>query len=212
MTLIETLHKRHAVRHYDNKPLKAKDKKKLLGIIKQINKKAKLHFQLITNEPKAFSGPKAKICNFTGCVNYFVLVGPKTKDLKYKCGYYGQELVLKAQQMGLNTCWVLLTYNKIKNTYVVRKNEKLVCVIALGYGTTQGHPHQSKTINDVVVNKGNLPQWFKNKVKLALLAPTGGNQQGFKIELKNNNKVVISNKSLCGDIDLGIVEYCFNLK
>lgn len=209
MTLIQAMYARHAVRHFDGKPITGNHKKLLLAAIKKANKASGLNMQLITNEPKAFGGVKAKICNFTGCVNYLAIVGPKSKSLKEKAGYYGEEIVLKAQQLGINSCWVALTFNKIKNTYKVKKGEKLVLVIALGYGTTQGHPHESKKFYQVVKNRGKLPPWFIKGAKYALLAPTGRNQQGFSIELLNGNLVKIKNRSLCNKVDLGIIKYHF---
>lgn len=211
MNLIQAMYARHAVRHFDGKPIKGNDKKILLAAIKKANKSSGLNMQLITNEPKAFGGPKAKICNFTGCVNYLAIVGPKSKLLKEKAGYYGEEIVLKAQQIGINSCWVALTFNKIKNTYKVRKHEKLVLVVALGYGTTQGKKHESKRFYQVVKNRGILPIWFIKGVKSALLAPTGRNQQGFMFELLPDHKVKVKNRSLCKDVDLGIIKYHFEL-
>lgn len=211
MNLKQAIESRHAVRHFDGKPIKTAHQNELNKLINELNKKSGLNMQLITNEPKAFGGLKAKICNFTGCVNYLAIVGPKTKDVAEKAGYFGEQVVLKAQQLGINSCWVALTFNKIKNTYKEEKGQKLVLVVALGYGTTQGHPHESKSFDEVVVNKGQLPQWFKNGVECALLAPTGKNQQGFTIELLENNQVVIKNKSFCKDVDLGIVKYHFKV-
>lgn len=211
MNLVQATYARHAVRHFDGKPLKSADKKELLSFIKKVNKESGLNIQLITNEPKAFGGAKAKICNFTGCVNYLAIVGPKGKENKQKGGYYGEKVVLKAQQMGLNTCWVVLTFNKIKGTYSLRKGEKLFCVIALGYGTTQGKPHKSKQFYQVVKNRGKLPQWFIRGVKMALLAPTGRNQQGFMFELLYGNDIKLKNRSLCKDLDLGIIKYHFEI-
>lgn len=211
MNIVQAIYARHAVRHYDGKPIKSNDKKELNSFINKVNKESGLHIQLITNEPKAFGGKKAKICNFTGCVNYLAIVGPKGKQLKEKSGYYGEKIVLKAQQMGINSCWVVLTFNKIKGTYSLKKGEKLVCVVALGYGTTQGKPHNSKRFADVVKNRGKLPQWFIKGVKMALLAPTGVNKQGFMFELLYGNEVKLKNKSFCKDIDLGIVKYHFEV-
>lgn len=211
MDLIQAIYKRHAVRHYDGMPLKTEHKKKLTEFIKKVNKESKLNIQLVGFEPKAFNGGKAARCNFTGCVNYLAIVGPKSKHLKEKAGYYGEKVVLKAQQLGLNTCWVLLTFNKIKGAYKVNKNEKLVCVVALGYGTTQGKPHESKRFADVCKNRGKLPDWFIRGVKYALLAPTGVNKQGFKFELKRNNVVKLTNHSLCNHIDVGIIKYHFEI-
>lgn len=211
MDEIKAMYLRHAVRHFDGKPISSKDKKELIPFINRVNKESGMNIQLITNEPKAFGGKKAKICNFTGCVNYLAIVGPKGKQLKEKAGYYGEKIVLKCQQMGIGSCWVLLTFNKIKGTYSVRRGEKLVLVVALGYGTTNGKPHKSKQFYQVVKNRGKLPQWFIRGVKYALLAPTGVNKQGFMFELLYGNEVKIKNKSLCKDIDLGIVKYHFEL-
>ncbi len=211
MNIVQTVYARHTVRHFDGKPIKGEDKKQLISYIKKTNKISGLNIQLITNEPKAFGGKMAKLSNFTGCVNYLAIVGPKSKHLGVDAGYYGEQIVLKAQQMGINSCWVALTYNKIKGTYSVKKGEKLVLVVALGYGTTQGKPHQSKTFGQVVKNRGKLPQWFIRGVKMALLAPTGVNKQGFMFELMDGNVVKLKNKSLCKSVDLGIVKYHFEI-
>lgn len=74
-------------------------------------------------------------------------------------GYYGERLVLKAQQLGLNTCWVAMTYRKIKTAFSTAPGEKLCIVIALGYGKTQGVPHKSKSFGDVAKNDGSTPEW-----------------------------------------------------
>lgn len=211
MDLIKAMYARHAVRHFDGKPIKGTDKKQLVAFIKKVNQESGLHMQLITNEPKAFGGKKAKICNFTGCVNYLAIVGPKGKCLQEKAGYYGEKVVLKAQQLGINSCWVALTFNKIDNTYSVRKGEKLVLVVALGYGTTRGKPHESKRFYQVVKNRGKIPQWFIRGVKMALLAPTGVNKQGFTFELLYGNEVKVKNRSLCKKVDLGIIKYHFEV-
>lgn len=43
-----------------------------------------------------------------------------------------------AQHLGLNTCWVGLSYSKGKCPVDIAPGEKLSAVIALGYGATQG--------------------------------------------------------------------------
>ena len=77
------------------------------------------------------------------------MVGKKSEDLDETCGYYGEKLVLYAQTLGLNTCWVGLTYSKVKDAFVLEDGEKLYCVISIGYGTTQGIPHKSKPFEKV---------------------------------------------------------------
>ena len=71
---------------------------------------------------------------FSGVRNYIALIGPKGPDLDEKCGYYGERIVLEAQRLGLNSCWVAMSYKKIPEAYRVDEGEKLTVVIALGYG------------------------------------------------------------------------------
>lgn len=86
---------------------------------------------------------------FSGVTDYIAMIGPKGKDLEEKVGYYGERLVLYAQQLGLNTCWVAMTYSKVKSAYTVNPGEKLCLVIAIGYGNTNGTAHRSKTEAEV---------------------------------------------------------------
>ena len=92
--------------------------------------------QLILNEPKAFSGLMAHYGKFSGVKNYIALIGKKGNDLDEKCGYYGEKIVLKVQQLGLNTCWVAMTYSKVKTGFKINNGEKLCVVIVVGYGLT----------------------------------------------------------------------------
>lgn len=52
------------------------------------------------------------------------LIGKKGPELQEKCGYYGERIVLRTQQIGLNTCWVAMTYKK-NSAVQVDAGEKL---------------------------------------------------------------------------------------
>lgn len=67
----------------------------------------------------------AKYGKFSGVRNYIACVGPASPDLDEKVGYYGEYLVLLAQSLGLNTCWVALTFSKGKTPCTVGPGEKL---------------------------------------------------------------------------------------
>lgn len=154
------------------------------------NRESGLHIQLVTEEPRAFDGFMAHYGEFSGVRNYIAMIGKKGPTLEESCGYYGERLVLLAQQLGLNTCWVAMTYSKIKTAFVLNSGEKLCIVIALGYGATQGVPHKSKTIQEVVKAEGALPDWFQAGVEAALLAPTAMNQQ--KVHVQSGGQPGIS--------------------
>lgn len=209
MDLKETMQKRHSVRSYNERKIEGEVKNELLEFIEQCNKESGLHMQLMLDEPKAFDSLMAHYGKFSGCKNYIALVGKKGAD--EKCGYYGEKLVLKAQQLGLNSCWVAMTYSKSKTPCIINKGEKLHIVIALGYGKTQGIPHKSKAMTQLCNVDGKIPEWFENGMKATMLAPTAMNQQKFIISLKGNK---VSAKALFGfytKIDLGIVKCHFEI-
>lgn len=211
MDLLEAINERHSVRQYTDKPLDAEVTAALQREIDICNQEGGLHIQLVTNEPKAFDGFMAHYGKFSGVSNYFAMIGKKTADLDEKCGYYGERLVLKAQQMGLNTCWVALTYSKIKSAFHIDDGEKLCIVIALGYGENQGTAHKSKPVGKVVKIDGTAPSWFKRGTKAALLAPTAMNQQKFLLTLKDNKVSAKAGLGFYSKIDLGIVKYHFEI-
>ena len=207
----EAVKTRHSVRQYQNKPLEAAVISQLQAEIDACNRESGLHIQLVTNEPKAFDGFMAHYGKFSGVTDYMALIGQKNAELDEKCGYYGEHLVLKAQQLGLNTCWVALTYSKIKTAFLIDDGEKLCVVIALGYGQTQGIPHRSKTIREVTKTNEELPEWFKKGIEFALLAPTAMNQQKFLFSLNGNKVTAKAGSGFYAKVDLGIVKYHFEI-
>lgn len=216
--LKEAVKQRHSVRKYTDKPIKHNLIVELTNKIEEINEQSHLHIQLVINEPKAFYGIKS-YGQFHGVNNYIVMIGKKSKDLDRKVGYYGEQLVLFAQILGLNTCWVGLTYSKVNAAFQIKKDEKVACVISLGYGETLGVSHKVKTIEQVSNFTDSMPIWFKKGVEAALLAPTAVNQQKFRFEyyfdsLKNKS-IVRAKKSfsLLGytQMDLGIAQYHFEI-
>lgn len=211
MELLEAMEQRHSVRSYNDKKIEGEVREQLQQKIKECNRESGLHMQLVLNEPKAFDGFMAHYGKFSGVTDYIALVGKKSEDLEEKCGYYGEKMVLYAQQLGLNTCWVALTFSKVKGAYRVKPGEKLCLVIAIGYGTTQGVAHKSKTMEQVSEVNGTAPEWFEKGVKAALLAPTAINQQKFKFILKGNRVNAEAGRGFYSKIDCGIAKYHFEL-
>jgi len=217
MNLQEAITARHSVRKYIDKEIPADIVTVLQDKIAEYNKVGNLNIQLVLNETRAFTG-MLSYGSFSGVRNYFVMVGKKGADLDERVGYYGEQLVLLAQTLGLNTCWVGLSYRKVPEAYNVGKDEKLACMIAIGYGETQGVSHKIKTIEQVSNASDLTPAWFKRGVEAALLAPTAVNQQKFSFEyvgMSNNRHLVRAKKgfSMIGytKIDLGIAKYHFEI-
>lgn len=211
MNLTEAIQSRHSVRQYELRPIQPEALQALQTEVEACNRESGLNIQLITDEPKAFNGLMAHYGKFSGVTNYFALVGPKEKELDELCGYYGERLVLLAQQLGLNTCWVAMTYRKVPGAIEIGTGEKLSLVIALGYGTTQGTVHRSKTVSAVSNSGDGTPQWFRQGVTAALLAPTATNQQKFYFTYQDGAVTARAGFGFYSKVDLGIVKYHFEL-
>ena len=206
------------MRAYTGQPLTDADAQALQEKIDEVNRVGRLHIQLIRNEPKAFLGPFARYGKFRNVTDYLVMAGVKADDLDERIGYYGEQLVLLAQTLGMNTCWVGLSYTKIPNTYVLNDGEVIQAYISIGYGETQGVSHKIKRIEQVSNVSDSTPDWFRRGVEAALLAPTAINQQKFSFEylgMIDGHHRVRAKKgfSLVGytHMDLGIAKYHFEI-
>lgn len=213
MELLTAMQERHSVRNYADQPIESEKTAALQALIDECNRDGGLHIQLVLNEPKAFDGFMAHYGKFSGVKNYVALIGKKRDNPEEKIGYYGEKIVLHAQMLGLNTCWVAMTYKKIKTAFNLSDGEKLYCVLALGYGVTEGVKHRDKALEEVSKSEvAPTPDWFVSGVKAALLAPTAMNQQKFYFSLLNENSVAAATKKgFYSKIDLGIAKYHFEI-
>ncbi len=207
MDMLEIMKARHSVRQYEEKRIEGERKETLISLVKECNKESGLNIQIIFDEPKCFESMMAHYGKFSGVKNYIALVGKKGADLDEKAGYYGEKLVLKAQELGLNTCWVALTHGK--SAAEVKKGEKLACIIALGYGVTQGVSHKNKPLEQLCNCAKAMPDWFSKGMEAVMLAPTAMNQQKFYFTLENGGVSAKAGKGFYTKMDLGIVKYHF---
>lgn len=209
----EIVKSRHSVRDYTDKAIEGETLEELNKVIKECEDESSLKIKLVLNEEKAFG--KFKLSNFSNCKNYIVIVGKKSDNtIDEKAGYYGEKVVIKAQELGLNTCWVGLTYKKSEIPFEIKEDEKIVIVIAIGYGIEQGYAHDGKKYEDVnKVGYSVIPSWYERGIEFALLAPTAMNQQRFKFKLINAHEVTLKTSGIGPylKVDLGIVKYHFEL-
>ena len=211
MDIREAIKARHSVRQYKDMPIAEDVKEKLEEMIRRCNEESGLHIRLICDDPACFDTLLAHYGKFRNANHYIAIIGPKElTDLEEKGGYYGEKVVLYAQQLGLNTCWVAGTYRKGKCKAALSPGEKIVCVISIGYGENDGVKHRNKPVSKVCpVPEEELPAWFRNGVAAALMAPTAINQQKFRITLDGEEAIITAGKGPMTKIDLGIVKYNF---
>lgn len=208
MDITEAVQKRHRVRKYKDIPLPDKIIEKLNGRIEKNNKLYGLNIKLMTNDEKAI-GVIVKFFLAKGVKNYFILAGNEAADLDERLGYCSADLMLYAQTLGLNTWYVGGMFNHEVEQYV--KDQKVIGIIAVGYGKTAGVPHKSKCAAEVSRYNGNSPEWFVKGIEASLCAPTALNKQDYFITGKDNCVHIENENGLFTGANRGLIKYHFEL-
>lgn len=216
MITVETIRERHSVREYDGKPLARAEFDALGAVVEECARESGLNIQLVGDNPEVFN-VIARFGLIRGCRTHVAFV---VDDAKAGCvaadeaiGYWGQKIVLAAQDMGLNTCWCALCSRK-KSRAVVAPGKKIRLIIAVGHGKRQGFPRKTKSVEALSsVECAKAPAWFAAAMEAAQLAPTAMNNQNFKITLLSDGKTVRLDAPQSGlnVIDEGIVRCNFEI-
>lgn len=216
MITVETIRERHSVREYDGKPLSRAEFDALGAVVEEFVRESGLDIQLVGDNPEVFN-VIARFGLIRGCRTHvaFVVDDAKAGDVgeDEAIGYWGQKIVLAAQDMGLNTCWCALCSRK-KSRAVVVPGKKIRLIIAVGHGKTQGFTRKTKSVEALSsVECAKAPAWFAAAMEAAQLAPTAMNNQNFKITLLSDGKTVRIDAPQSGlnVIDEGIVRCNFEI-
>ena len=212
MTIAEAMESRQRVRKYTDRKIPKEVAEQLTERIEENNKKYGLKMKLVLENAEAFSAV-IKLILAKGVRNYIALAGENIANVEEKLGYCGSDIMLFAQTLGLNSWWVGGTFSRKgaqKNTSATG-DDRVVGVIAIGYGAIQGIPHKSKKPEEVSQYNGAAPAWFGKGVKAALLAPTARNKQAFIITGDGSKASISCQNGIFSNIDLGIVKYHFEV-
>ena len=107
MDIREAIIARHSVRRFKTDPISAEIQEELRALIAACNEESGLKMQLVMDDPACFALLLGRYGVFKNANHYIAVVGPESMpDLDEKGGYYGQKIVLNAQILGLNTCWI----------------------------------------------------------------------------------------------------------
>ena len=206
MDLLEAAKERHSVRQYTDRRIEGEVRDSLQKEINRLNELSGMSMRLVLDEPNAFGGLLLKATtHFKNAVNYIAVSGPESEDLDWMAGYYGEQAVLFAQTLGLNTCWAMMA-KKSEQKGGVRN----VINISVGYGETQGVPHRSKPV-EKIADISDAPEWFRKGVECAMLAPTGLNKQAFNLERDGNRVRIGAARNTLKQVDMGIAKFHFEL-
>ena len=181
-------------------------------VIEQNNRKSGLHISMISDRGDIFTG------HLSGARSFLLLAGPAGDPyLEEKCGYFGQELVLAAEAMGLATCWVGGTYDKSACLSYLGKGERLVCVIAVGHTASTASsraPHRStKSLQQLSCVSADAPDWFFEALEAVQLAPSAMNRQDVCFAWREDGTVegCATDSESFSMVDLGIAKLHFEL-
>ncbi len=211
--LMQAIHDRHAVHRFLDRSIPAEIRTELDQAIERCNQESGLSMRAMYDEPEGFSGGITSYGMFRNVRNYLILAGVAQDELATTCGYWGQQIVLLAQHLGLNSCWAALTFNQKRVKAELTGDQKLVLVVALGYGEHPGKPHKTKPIEKLgrVAGGGAMPDWFRRGVEMAGLAPTALNQLRFSFELDGDTVTAHQGVGPYTAVDLGIAKYHFEV-
>ena len=211
MSETDVIKQRHSVRNYKPERIEEKTMDLLKEKIAELNSEGRLHLQMIEDAGNTYNKLLNRMMGLGSAPSVIACVGPDDATLEQRIGYYGEKLVLYAQELGLNTCWAG-TFNKKNIGAEVSDNERLVISIAIGYGKDNGKPHKSKTADQIMEAGTDRPAWFDRGIEMALLAPTAINQQKFVIRLNPDGTVDFIDKGgIFSQVDLGIVRCHFEI-
>lgn len=209
---MKTIRARHSVREYDGRNPQGDELETLRQVVDECARTSGLNIQLVLNNPEAFQ-VVARFGLVHGALANVAFVTSRGNADDEAIGYWGQRIVLEAQDAGLNTCWVALSSRR-KNKATRSNGEKVRLVIAVGYGKTQGKPRKTKSIEQLAtIECPETPSWFQTAMEAAQLAPTAMNNQNFHVTLRPDGKTVAieAPKGVWNTLDMGIVKRNFEV-
>ena len=215
MILSDAIFTRTSQRAFSPRPLSPAHRQQLNKAVGQCNRRAGLSVRLICDRSEPFSGFSRGTGGIKGVRDYLLFTGPaEDPDLEEKCGYYGEEIILTAQAMGLASCWVGGTYDRKRCLPLLEQGEALVCAAAVGYpaGPVQGpRPHRSP--QELASGLENAPDWFLAGIRAVRYAPSAMNRQGYRFALQPDGaaSVRLSGADSFALVDLGIAKRHFEL-
>lgn len=231
---IDDLRRRHSVRDYKDVRLGADTVSRLEDEVKAINEEYRgegMRFELRFEEPEAFGSFLKSYGMFKKVRNYLVaVVDTECPDAEEFAGFAGERFAMRALSLGLGTCFVGATYDRLSVQVTMSVTERIAFLIAFG------EPSDDKGLIGSLVariahRKSLAPEefydsrlafysldeaearlpWLGNALEALSLAPSALNKQPVRIWLGEDN-YIHAGLSYTGDftaIDLGIGKFNF---
>lgn len=226
---------RKSVREFKNKDI---EQKYFNEIERYINNSKKLLPQ-ISVEIKIFNNEDGyeklnKIAGYNGYMieapNYVIILSDVKKGYIENSGYIGERLMLKARDLGIDSCWITFKdSNSIKNKLDILSDKEVTAIIALGYEDNKNIKNKSVSDRLSVEEIVYMNEWGKNisitdleerglldAFNYARMSPSNLNRQPWRFIIDGGNIILAVKKDeFTSDyelsIDTGIVMLYFSL-
>jgi nitroreductase len=137
MSVIDNIKNRVSTRTYLDKPIEEEKKQELIKLVDELNEVCD-HFRFelaFENEAKVELGTYGFI---KGAKNYLIAMAKyegNNKEKSFKFGHLFESFILKAQELGLGTCWMAGTYDRkqVSELVTVHDDEFVIVVTPIGY-------------------------------------------------------------------------------
>lgn len=233
MNRLAILQNRHSIRSFTTQLIPSEILNKLKAEIIMTNTHQQgIKFQLITGDAEPFKGFSKSYGIFENPCNYMAaVVDTATPHILERAGYFAEQFVIKAVELGLGTCFVGGTYKADSVKAQLRAGEKILFLVLIGYSKEKSRVVANFMVNLIHRKKFTPKQFFtpesdytqamahfpylETGLQAVACAPSALNKRPVRIFVKE----IGSGKVLCATvdesnpknlIDLGIAKWNFN--
>jgi hypothetical protein len=207
--VIELIKKRTSSRSYEKRPIDYLTLQKLKEYIVQVNQDSsiKARFEIVFTQESVDKPIKLGTYGIISCATSFI-VGIINKDEKeaQEFGFLFERIILKATDLGLQTCWLGGTFKKndFKHVADLQENEYIAIVSPVGYrqvkqrllekamrvfaGSDNRKPWNDLYFNQTLTNPLNESNAgiYTTPLEMVRLSPSASNKQPWRI-IKDND-------------------------
>lgn len=227
---------KRSVRKFKNERIKESDfriMKEYMNSSKKLLPKLDIDFK-VYNKREVYQ-KLDKIAGYNGYMveapNYIIILSDKDEGYIENSGYIGEKLILKARDLGIDSCWVTFEDSDlIKDRLQIVSDKEVTAIIALGYGDVVKSKASSSDSDRLGVDKiVYIDEWGKSSsidileerglldaFSFARMAPSTLNRQPWRFIIDGGRVILAVRKDEFaseyeGKIDVGIAMLYFGL-
>jgi hypothetical protein len=207
-------------RRYTGDPVPADAMARLATFRDHFCVRPEVRIAIVPNAPgNIFMGILGRYGRIDDAPTAALFIGPKGSGVSV--GYVGEAFVLEATTLGVGTCWVAGTFDRLAARRIVdlAKGEVVICTTPLGTATARpvGDESAMRTIirasrrrplSEIApgAESGDWPAWAVTAVEAARSGPSGSNRQPWRFRFEDGALVLSCPPTayFTADVDRGI--------